>query len=42
MDPFPTKDTSVKQRTKDIAAAKKLMAAAGSTGFKVDLSTYQP
>ena len=40
MDPFPTKDTSVKQRSKDIAAAKKLMAAAGSTGFKVDLSTY--
>jgi peptide/nickel transport system substrate-binding protein len=40
MDPFATKDTSVPQRKKDIAAAKKLMAAAGSTGFKVDLSTY--
>ena len=40
MDPFPTADKSVKQRSKDIAAAKKLMAAAGSTGFKVDLSTY--
>ena len=40
MDPFPTADKSVKQRKKDIAAAKKLMAAAGSTGFKVDLSTY--
>jgi peptide/nickel transport system substrate-binding protein len=40
MDPFATKDTSVKQRKKDIAAAKKLMAAAGSTGFDVSLSTY--
>lgn len=40
MDPFPTADKSVKQRKKDIAAAKKLMAAAGSNGFKVDLSTY--
>ncbi len=40
MDPFPTADTTVAQRKKDIAAAKKLMAAAGSTGFKVDLSTY--
>ncbi len=40
MDPFPSRDSSVKQRKKDIAEAKKLMAAAGSTGFKVDLSTY--
>lgn len=40
MDPFATKDASVKQRKKDIAQAKKLMAEAGSTGFKVDLSTY--
>lgn len=40
MDPFATKDDSVKQRQKDIAQAKKLMAEAGSTGFKVDLSTY--
>jgi peptide/nickel transport system substrate-binding protein len=40
MDPFATADKSVKQRKRDIDAAKKLMAAAGSTGFKVDLSTY--
>lgn len=40
MDPFPSRDSSVKQRKKDIAEAKRLMAAAGSTGFKVDLSTY--
>lgn len=41
MDPFATADKSVKQRKRDIDAAKKLMAAAGSTGFKVDLSTYR-
>ncbi len=40
MDPFSTADTSVARRSKDIAKAKKLMAAAGSTGFKVDLSTF--
>ncbi len=40
MDPFPTADKSVPQRKKDIAAAKALMTAAGSKGFKVDLSTY--
>jgi peptide/nickel transport system substrate-binding protein len=41
MAPFATNDKSVPQRKKDIAAAKKLMAAAGvPKGFKVDLSTY--
>ena len=40
MDPFASRDTSVKQRKKDLAQAKKLMAEAGSTGFDVSLSTY--
>jgi peptide/nickel transport system substrate-binding protein len=43
MDSFKsTVDTSEKQRTQDIAAAKKLMAEAGvPNGFKVDLSTWK-
>lgn len=41
MDPYPTKDTSVPQRTKDIEAAKALMAEAGvPEGFDVQLSTW--
>ena len=43
MDSFKaTVDTSVPQRKKDIAAAKKLMAEAGvPNGFKVDLHTWK-
>ena len=40
MDPFTTADKTVPQRDLDLDAAKELMAAAGSTGFQVDLSTY--
>lgn len=39
---FPSTDTTVPQRTKDIAKAKELMAAAGkSGGFEVTLTTMQ-
>ena len=43
MDSFKaTVDTTVSQRKKDIAAAKKLMAEAGvPNGFKVDLHTWK-
>ena len=41
MDSYPTKDTSVLQRKKDIAKAKQLMKKAGvPNGFEVDLSTW--
>lgn len=41
MDSYPTKDTSVPQRKKDIAKAKRLMKQAGvPNGFEVDLSTW--
>jgi peptide/nickel transport system substrate-binding protein len=41
MDSYPTKDTSVPQRTKNIAKAKQLMKQAGvPNGFEVDLSTW--
>jgi len=41
MDPYPTADTSVPQRTKDIEAAKALMAEAGvPNGFDVQLSSW--
>jgi peptide/nickel transport system substrate-binding protein len=40
MDSYPTRDNSVPQREKDLAEAKKLMAAAGNKGFTVDLSTW--
>lgn len=36
---FPSTDTTVEQRTRDIEKAKALMAEAGSTGFTVPLST---
>ncbi|GLK86181.1 peptide ABC transporter substrate-binding protein [Ancylobacter defluvii] len=39
---FPSTDTSVPQRVKDIPKAKELMAAAGmSSGFEVTLTTMQ-
>lgn len=38
---FPSTDTGVPQRTKDVAKAKQLMAAAGSKGFDVTLTTMQ-
>ncbi|MBB3769590.1 peptide/nickel transport system substrate-binding protein [Angulomicrobium tetraedrale] len=39
---FPSTDTSVPQRVKDIAKAKELMAAAGAEkGFEVTLTTMQ-
>ena len=41
MDSYPTKDTTVPQRKKDIAKAKALMKAAGvPNGFEVDLSSW--
>jgi len=41
MDSYPTKDTSVPQREKNIAKAKQLMKQAGvPNGFEVDLSTW--
>ncbi|NQV97637.1 MAG: twin-arginine translocation signal domain-containing protein [Acidimicrobiaceae bacterium] len=41
MDSYPTKDTTVPQRKKDIAKAKALMKAAGvPNGFAVDLSSW--
>jgi peptide/nickel transport system substrate-binding protein len=41
MDSYPTKDTSVPQRAKNIAKAKQLMKQAGvPNGFEVDLSTW--
>jgi len=41
MDSYPTKDTSVPQRKKDITKAKQLMKEAGvPNGFEVDLSTW--
>jgi peptide/nickel transport system substrate-binding protein len=41
MDAYPTKDTSVPQRDKDLTEAKALMAAAGNKGFSVDLSSWK-
>jgi peptide/nickel transport system substrate-binding protein len=42
MDSFPTADKTVVQRTKNIAAAKALMAAAGvPNGFKVTLQSWK-
>jgi peptide/nickel transport system substrate-binding protein len=38
---FPSTDTSVPQRTKDIAKAKQLMAAAGMTNAEVTVTTMQ-
>jgi peptide/nickel transport system substrate-binding protein len=41
MDSYPTKDTSVPQREKNITKAKQLMKAAGvPNGFEVELSTW--
>lgn len=41
MDSYPTKDTSVPQREKNLAKAKQLMKEAGvPNGFEVDLSTW--
>ena len=38
---YPSHDPSVKQRTKNIALAKALLAAAGKSGLKFTITTYR-